>query len=425
MKNPRICVIGAGCSGLAAIKNLVEAGLSEVVCYEQNDQVGGNWIYTAETAHSSVCKTTFLISSKTMSSYPGFPMPDDYPDYPSHGQVLAYFQSYAEHFDLKRYIQFNARVERVTKLADEKWEVQLADGNKQVFDYLLIANGHHSVPNHPEFQKDFTGQYFHAHEFKTNAPFENQRVLVVGAGNSGCDCAVEISRVAEQVDISIRTPQYILPKFFMGKPIDVAAKDLSLVPPFMRAAVQKLIWKIQVGSYDRYGLETPKHRVTEAHPTVNSELLYKIRHGKVHPQKGIKKIEGQTVTFVDGQTATYDVLLAATGYKIITPFFDPDFLDYSEAERVPLYLRVIHPKHPSLFFIGLIQPQGAIWPASDRHARLAAQYITGKWKRPKNIAELAEKDSDHIAQQFLSRKRHTVEVHYEEHIKMLERELKT
>ena len=83
-----VCVIGAGCSGLTSIKNLAQAGIEDIVCYERNDQIGGNWIFTAGESHSSVCETTHIISSKKMSEYLDFPMPDHYPDYPSHKQVL-------------------------------------------------------------------------------------------------------------------------------------------------------------------------------------------------------------------------------------------------------------------------------------------------------------------------------------------------
>ncbi|MCB9295695.1 MAG: hypothetical protein H6559_21605 [Lewinellaceae bacterium] len=102
--------MGAGCSGLTAIKNLVHSGVENVTCFEKNYQVGGNWIFTAGESHSSVCETTHIISSKRMSEFLDFPMPEHYPDYPSHAQVLAYFQNYARHFGLEKHIRFNTPV---------------------------------------------------------------------------------------------------------------------------------------------------------------------------------------------------------------------------------------------------------------------------------------------------------------------------
>ncbi len=422
-KNPSVCVIGAGCSGITAVKNLLQAGVQDVVCFERNSDIGGNWIYSASPSYSSVCETTHIISSKTMSAYSDFPMPNEYPDYPSHTQVLAYFRSYAKHFGLYPYIQFNTSVEKVEKLENEQWLVELGSGKKHIFDYLLIANGHHAVPRLPEGMQDqFTGTFLHSHSYKTNQPFKNQRVLVVGSGNSGCDCAVEISRVAEQVDISIRNPNYIIPKFFLGRPTDTFNENLQFLPKFIVRFLQKITLRIQLGKYEDYGLETPPFSVTKSHPTLNSELLYKIRHGKVTPRKGIEKIKGKLVQFTDGTSQEYDTIIAATGYKISTPFFDKDFINYEEADRIPLYLRMFHAEHPSLIFIGLVQPQGAIWPLSDQQSKLAANYIMDRWKRPENLKDLAEKDADYIDQEFVKAKRHTIEVHFHPYLKQLKKE---
>lgn len=423
MPTPKVCVIGAGCSGITALKNLLQAGVTDVVCYEQNDQVGGNWIYSPKISHSSVCETTHIISSKKLSEYMDFPMPEHYPDYPSHEQVLAYFQSYARHFGLYNHIRFNTPVARVQKVEGQRWAVTLDDGTTDTFDYLFVANGHHSVPRHPELPGAFSGEYLHAHEYKTNKPFAGKKVLVVGSGNSGCDCAVEISRVADFVAISMRRPHYIIPKFFLGRPTDTFNKGLQWLPHFLAEAGRKLSLRIQIGRYKDYGLEEPDYALTRSHPTLNSELLYKIRHGKVHPRKGIRAIDGKTITFTDGQKNEFDTLLAATGYKIALPFFDHDFINYEEADRIPLYLRMFHPDHPSLVFIGLFQPQGAIWPLSDYQAKLAANYVMGRWTLPENIRELAEKDADYIAREFVKSKRHTIEVHYHPFLRKLRQQI--
>ncbi|MBT8232240.1 MAG: NAD(P)-binding domain-containing protein [Saprospiraceae bacterium] len=424
-KEPKICIIGAGCSGLTAIKNLISAGIKNVTCFEQNDYIGGNWKYTAETSHSSVCSTTHIISSKKMSEYTDFPMPEHYPDYPSHTQVLAYFESYAETFHLKQHIQFNTKVIRVSKNQDERWAIQTNDNVTHLFDYLVIANGHHSEPRHPDFAASFQGEYLHSHNFKNNTPFKDKKVLVIGAGNSGCDCAVETSRVAKKVDISLRTPQYIIPKFFLGKPSDTFNEKTLFLPMFVRNFLLKTSLKFQIGKYSDYNLPNPKHGILNAHPTLNSELLYKIRHGKVHPKPAVSKIEGRRIYFADGQQEEYDSIIAATGYKIWTPFFDSDFLDYSNADRVPLYLRMFHPDHKHLFFIGLFQPQGAIWPASDLQSQLLAHHLSGKWQLPENIAEKAEKECDEIEATFMKRKRHTIEVDYHKFANRLKKQIQS
>lgn len=418
---PKVAIIGAGCSGITAIKNLVQAGVEDIVCFEQNDQVGGNWIFSAKESHSSVCETTHIISSKHLSEYMDFPMPEDYPDYPSHRQVLAYFQAYAKHFNLERYIRFNTTVTKVEKTATHQWKISIADGHSQTFDYLLIANGHHSVPRHPELPGSFSGQYLHSHNYKTNQAFAGKRVLVIGGGNSACDCAVETSRVAEKVCISMRSPQYIIPKFMLGKPTDTFNSTMQWIPSFIADPLRQLSLKIQIGKYEDYGLETPSFKVTKSHPTLNSELLYKIRHGNVIPKKGIQDIEGNTVSFQDGSQEDFDVIIAATGYKIALPFFAKQFINYEDAERIELYHRMFHAEHQNLIFIGLVQPQGAVWPLSDLQSKLAGNYIMGRYQLPKNVAELAKKEADQITKDFTAAKRHAVEVHYHPFVRRLKK----
>lgn len=421
MTEKRIAVIGAGCSGLAAVKMLLENGHRNVVCFEKNDRIGGNWVYTAAESHSSVCETTHIISSKWLSHYRDFPMPAGYADYPSHREVLAYFESYARQFGLEKYIRFNTEVQKAEKIEGERWRLHTGTGAAEEFDYLLVANGHHSVPRHPGWKNDFSGTYLHSHAFKNNRGLEGKRVLVVGAGNSGCDCAVEASRVAAQVELSVRTPQYIVPKFFLGKPTDTFAAHLLWLPRPVQDLLHKISLRIQIGRYSYYGLPEPAFPPTKAHPTVNSEMLEKIRHGKVHPRPGIRRVEGQTVHFADGSAAEYDVVIAATGYRMAFPFFDKNFIDWEDATNVPLYLRIFHPDHSSLFFIGLVQPQGSVWPLSEAQARLVARLLNGKYSLPPDWQRLAVNEGAAIEREFLKNPRHSVEVHFLPYLRKLEK----
>ena len=417
-KLQKVAIIGAGCSGITALKNCLAAGL-EATCFEANADIGGNWIYSEEESHSSVCETTHIISSKTLSAYLDFPMPDHYPDYPSHRQVLDYFRAYADHFDLRPHIRFNTPVKQATLLPDNRWQITAA-GRTETFDYLLTANGHHNAPRHPAgIREHFTGRYLHSHNYKHNRSFADERVLIIGSGNSGCDCAVEISRVAERVDISIRRPHYIIPKFFLGKPADTFNESMHFLPKWLQEKARRLSLRFQVGRYADYGLEQPTEPVTRSHPTLNSELLYKIRHGRVTPRRGISSVQGRLVHFTDGTSGEYDTIVAATGYRITFPFLDRNLINYEEADRIPLYLRMFHPELPTLIFIGLFQPQGAIWPLSDAQGRLAAAYIRGDYQLPTDLRARAEADSDHIAREFNASKRHTIEVHYHPYLKRL------
>ncbi|MDX2161486.1 MAG: NAD(P)-binding domain-containing protein [bacterium] len=408
----RVCIIGAGPSGIAAAKNCLQVGITPVV-YEKGDQVGGNWVYSPRLSHSSVFETTHIISSKRHSQYLDYPMPPDYPDYPSHQQVLRYFQDYAAHFGVTEHVRFNTEVAHIEKVPGEQWRVTLSDGSREVFDYLMVANGHHWNPRMPEYPGTFTGELLHSHSYKTAAPFRDKRVLVVGGGNSACDIAVETSRISAFTAISMRRGYFIVPKFSLnGKPTDVAAEPLYLLrlPLWARNLLMRMIVWLMVGDYKSYGLERPKNKVLGAHLVNNSELLYFLRHGKIHPRRDIARFDGDRVHFVDGRCETYDTVIAATGYRITFPFFDPGLIDFGDGKDVPLYHRVFHPDHPSLFFIGLIQPLGTIWPLADLQSKLAANWIIGNYQLPPDVRARAAADAARIRRQFLHTPRHTIEV---------------
>jgi len=421
-KNARVCIIGAGPSGITAGKNLIQAGITNFVIYEKNDQVGGNWVFNDKTSHSSVYETTHLISSRTYSEYFDYPMPADYPDYPSHTQMLAYFQGYAEHFGVMPYIQFNTEVSKVEELEDKTWRITLANGHAEKFDFLFIANGHHWNPRYPMYEGEFTGEFIHSHEYKRAAPFTGKRVLVIGAGNSGCDISVETARVSAFTALSMRRGQYIVPKFTFGQPPDVINARFAWLPAWIRLPFFYLTIKLSVGNYGDYGLPKPKHGILNAHVTVNSEVLYAIRHGRIHVRPAIKRFNGKQVEFTDGRMEEYDSIIAATGFKISLPFFDPDFLSIEEGVP-PLYKHVFHPDHPSLFFIGLVQPLGSIWPLSDLHAKLAANYILGNYNLPADVRKRIAQHIEYMNKHYVNSPRHSIEVEYHPHIAELKREI--
>ncbi len=116
-----------------------------------------------------------------------------------------------------------------------------------------------------------------------------------------------------------------------------------------------------------------------------------MRHGKIHHRPEIARWKGHTVYFTDSSQAEYDAVVACTGYVIAHPFFDKSFIDYSQVKET-LYLRMMHPTIQHLYFIGLFQPLGCIWPAAELRAKIAARELAGKWQRPANIQAMIDKE---------------------------------
>ena len=426
-KSPKICVIGAGPCGITAAKNLIQEGLTNFVVFEKNSQLGGNWFYDELNDHSSVYETTHAISSNHRSKFEDFPFPAGYPDYPSHEQLLSYFNQYAEHFGVNQYIRFNTCVDQIDRDDSGEWHVSYTDEagkHKDTFDYLLVANGHHWDPFMPVYPGQFNGTLLHAHDYKKAALFKGKRVLVVGGGNSACDIAVEASRVASKASISMRNGQPIFPKIIFGKPTDIAFSKINWMPTWCKHLVILTIMRVLQGRYSKYQLMKPVGNPLSVHPTLNSELLYFIRHGKIHVRKGVERLEGDTVHFVDGRKEDFDVIIFATGYKTSFPFLSKELVDYSTLTHIPLYRKMMHPTMDNLYFIGLFQPQGCIWSLADYQAKIAAGIISGALKRPTNLVSKIEKETKKTRLNFKASTRHALEVDYHSFRKELKKELK-
>lgn len=423
-KPKKVCVIGAGPSGIAAAKNLLDEG-HLITVYDYGKEVGGNWVFSDKISHSSVFETTHIISSKTLSQYDDFPFPADYPDYPSHQQLATYFQNYARHFNLYPHIQFETLVLKCELDNNQKWLVTTQkDGETKTesFDALAVCNGHHWKPRFPDYPGQFSGKLMHSHEVKRFSDFTDRRVLVIGGGNSACDVAVESSRFSKNTDISWRRGYWVVPKFIGGKPSDTVGGLLRFLPTIIWRKTTSWMIKIIQGTNASYGLPEPEEDFGFHHPTVNSELFYFIRHGKIKPCPDIARYEGNCVYFKDGSQREYDVIVACTGYIISHPFFDRDFIDYSQGE-VPLYLRMLHPSINNLFFIGLFQPLGCIWPGAELQSKIMAKELAGKWNRPKEVAKLADREVAHPDFKQINTPRHTITVNYHAFRNRLLREL--
>ncbi len=409
----KVCVIGAGPSGITAAKNLKDEGM-EVVVYDLGTEVGGNWVFTEEVGHSSVFETTHIISSKTLSEYADFPMPASYPDYPSHRHLAAYFQDYAKNFNLYPLIRFRTLVKKCERLSDGKWEVTVEqDGvtSADLFDAIAVCNGHHWQPRMPEYPGSFDGEFIHSHEVKRFSRFAGKRVLVIGGGNSACDVAVESSRVAAAVDMSWRRGYWIAPKFMMGKPADVFSTKIHWLPRFLWQKLSALSLYFRNGKNSDYGLPEPEGPLGSHHPTINEDLFFTIRHGKIKPRADIASLHGHEVHFKDGSKGNYDIIVACTGYVIAHPFFDKTLIDYSEGE-VPLWLRMMHPEITNIYFIGLFQPLGCIWPGSELQSKIMARELAGKWQRPTDIAKRIDDELKHPDFRQINTPRHTITVDY-------------
>lgn len=414
---PRVCVIGAGSSGIAAAKALHEAGIP-FDCYEKGSRIGGNWVFKNDNGQSACYETLHINTSKTRMAFSDFPMDDALPSYPNHRQIAEYFERYVDHFGFRESIVFRTSVMHVERDAD-LWKVRLSDGRTELYDAVIVANGHHWDPRWPEpgYPGTFDGVQMHSHAYEERSIFEGERVLVVGLGNSAADIAVDASVVAKKTYLSARRGVYVFSKYLFGRPSD----ELFVAPYFPRPALKwfsRVFQNIRNGPMENYGLPKPDHDVLESHPTVSEELLPKLAHGKIEPVPGIERFEGKKVWFTDGSWREVDRIVWCTGYKVSFPFFDPAFFSAPENHTPPLFRRTISIDHPSLMFVGLVQPLGAIMPIAEAQSRWIVEYLTGTYDLPSKAAMRRswERERAFVDSSFVQAPRHTLEIPFDEYL---------
>lgn len=369
----KVCIIGAGSSGLAAAKTFSERGIP-FDCLERENDIGGLWNETTNTG--VVYDTTYLVSSRKYTGFEDYPMPDDYPTYPSHREALAYLRDYAQNFGILDRIQFNTTAERVER-TEEGWRVKITgESRPRLYRALVIATGHHDIPRIPEIPGKFTGEIMHSRDYRSVKQLADKRVVVVGAGNSACDIVVDATAVARAVYQSMRRGTYFVPKFMLGRPTDgiVNFCEKLPLPRGVRNVIYTLWHKLMVGSNARYGLPEPEHRIMDTHPTMNTVLPQLVAHGRIGIKPEITALKGRVVRFSDGSEVEADLLVYATGYEISVPLID-NTLIFDADRRPKLYFNVFHPELDDLFAVGLIQANGSIWRLADDQSKLVASFL--------------------------------------------------
>ena len=425
-----MAIIGAGSSGLAAVKALADRGL-EFDCFELSSGVGGNWRYDNDNGRSAAYDSLHIDTSKERMAYSDLPMPEAYPVYPHHSQVLEYFESYAREFDLHRRITFRTRVERVRALDAGGYEVTVApreggETRTRRYGSVIVANGHHWSPRLPEPPGRFDGRARHSRDYRNPLDLAGRRVLIVGIGNSGVDIACDVARVAGRTLLSTRRGAWVVPRFLMGRPTDSFVTPAgSRLPLAIQRLVYRLLLALSVGDQRRYGVPRPDVPLLSHHPTLSSELLEQVAHGEIEIKPDVTELVGDRVRFADGSVEPVDEIVWATGYRIEFPFLDDDLLSVEE-NRVDLYGRVVPPGRPELYFVGLIQPLGAIMPLAELQARWVAGLLAGDLSLPDEAAmrRWIERDRRAIERRYVASPRHTIQVDFFPYKRFLERELR-
>lgn len=408
----RIAVIGAGAAGLCAAKHLLGFG-HDVVVFELGSYVGGLWVYQNDNGRSPAYRSLHINSEARVTGYRDFPLPEDGALFPSHEEIRAYLEAYADRFDVRRLIRFNSEVVSVQpeEHGGSKWRVRIADGTQEVFDKIVVANGHQAVPMDPPFATEFTGEYLHSLHYRIPEAFEGKDVLVLGTGNSGLDIAADVCTSARSTTVSARSPVLIMPRMMFGAPVSrlLAKVERPWVPWPVRRRVRELITRLVHGSMEEWGFRTPKSRTHPAsHPTIFAHIAW----DRIRVRPGVKSVRGDEIEFTDGRVERFDAMIAATGYEIDFPFLSSELLPV-EGHRINLYRRMVHPGWPGLYFVGLFDVSGgANIRMMDVQCKWLAAVVEGQVPLPEEAAmrEDYQAEQARLARLYPDRPRYGLEL---------------
>ena len=374
-------VIGAGAGGLCAARHLIAQDI-EVEIFELGSHIGGLWVYENDSGMSPAYQSLHINSETKVSTVTDFPFPDPDILYPDHAQMADYFVRYADHFDLTRRIRFRHGVQTVERVGAQ-YRITFQSGESRQFDGVVVATGHQSVPRHPPQVAGFAGTYLHAHSYRVPAPFADQRVLVIGPGNSGVDIAADLCTHTKLTTLSARSPVLIMPRMMFGAPNSRTL--LKLEQPFLpwswRVWIRTQLTQIFHGKMENWGFRTPTGRT---HPISHPTLISHIAWRRIAVKPGIAGVNGHSVVFSDGCEEHFDAIIAATGYTTTIPFLGDDLSPLSPGSaQLKLWQRVAHPAHDSLYFIGFFDVTGGsnIRMMEDQAAFITAM-ATGAVARP-------------------------------------------
>lgn len=378
------CVIGAGPAGLAVARALAERNLP-YTHYERHTGPGGIW--DIDNPGGPMYETAHFISSKTLSGFGGWPMPDHFADYPPHRQILNYLTSFADRYGLTDRIQFGTAVGGIDKNADGSWTVTTADGGQTVHGEVVVCTGSQWHPNIPELPGSFAGEVRHTLTYRIPEELRGKRVLVVGAGNSGLDIACDAARSAAHAVISMRRGYWFIPKHVFGRPVDTIAETGPKLPMWLEQRLFGALLRLMNGDPRRLGLQKPDHKLFETHPAVNSMLIHHLQHGDITAKPGIAHTENTTVYFTDGTSDEFDLILLATGYLHRVPVAQR----YFGSEQHPdLYLSAFSREHRGLFGVGFVETNSGAYHFFDTQAQMIASYIHDEHRDSPNARRFAD-----------------------------------
>ncbi|MCD9625684.1 flavin-containing monooxygenase [Rhabdothermincola salaria] len=338
-------IVGAGAAGLAVARQLQRRSIGAVLL--EQGATGHVWGEHYEGLR--------LHTLKQVSALPCLRMPAGLPDFPPGEDVRDYLADYRAHFGLD--VREGVRVQSATWAAGE-WQIRTTSGDLTART-LVAATGIWSRPVRPAIEglSAFAGPVIHSAEYRRAGPFAGRRVLVVGAGNSGSEIAVDLAAAGAAVAISVRSGVLFVPRPRSAWRSALSAFVLRHVPDRLASA---LIDSVRPDFSD-LGLPPPEGLSARAYPVVGYELPEAVRTGRVDVVGAIDRFETEAVIFSDGSRRPIDAVVLATGFRPALDWLDDSVVRYSDAGTPVVDDRWRSVAQPTLSCVGFDYPNTEGW----------------------------------------------------------------
>jgi putative flavoprotein involved in K+ transport len=361
-------VIGAGPGGLAAAAMLNRRGVDNVVV-DRADSVAASWRRHYDRLH--------LHTVRWLSHLPGYRFSRRHGRWVSRDGVIRYLEGYARHHDVD--LMLGTAVERV----DAGFVLRTSRGDLAARN-VVVATGFNNQPEMPDWPgaESFEGELVHAADYRNAAPFAGRDVLVVGAGNTGAEIAVDlVEGGAGRVRMAIRTPPHVVLRESNGIPTQATGVIMRRVPPRVGDPIAAAVSRFTVGDLSPYGIgKPPRGLYTRAVkeqqiPIIDVGLIKQLKKGRVEVVGAVEGFDGSSVLLAGDERIEPDAVIVATGWRrALEPLVG--HLDVlGDDGRPTIHGAQTPPQAPGLYFTGFVNPVSGMFRELGIDAKRIARAI--------------------------------------------------